>query len=208
VIPFPGVVTEGGRTFRPDAVLWIEGSTGLVMATEVAPPGEGPAALLRAVEGLLEVARPVRLRVADERLREALAGLGVEVAVGPTPEVAALARELTEHLAGPRGGPAPGYFEGGAAPEVVGRFFEAAARYIRSVPWESFPDDGRCLGVEVRAEGLVGGAAAVFGELGTSRGLSLYASVADFERFLSQADSPVARGPGEPLGTRSAEAAA
>ncbi len=201
LIAFPGLITGEGPAFRPDLVLWVEGSTGRVMATEVVPPGEGPAALRQTAERLLAGGRPTRLRVADQRLRDALDGLGVEVAVGPTPEVAAVARELTEHLAGPRGGPAPGYLEGGAAPEVVEIFFRAAARYIRSVPWEVFPDDGRCLGVELPTAGLVGGAAAPFGEMGTSRGLSLYASLADFERFLAQADSPRPSGPGVPVRT-------
>src|SRR5207245_10235748 len=70
-------------------------------------------------------------------LREKLAG-DWDVVVAPTPEAEKALASLAASLSAPP--VAGGHFADGATPEVVGRFFAAAAPVFRAAPWRAATD--------------------------------------------------------------------
>src|SRR5207245_2124453 len=61
-----------------------------------------------------------------------------DVVVAPTPEAEKALASLAASLSAPPG--AGGHFADGATPEVVGRFFAAAAPVFRAAPWPAATD--------------------------------------------------------------------
>jgi len=99
------------------------------------------------------------------------------VVVGPTPEaeeaLASLAASLT---ASPDRG---GHFADGATPEVVGRFFAAAAPVFRAAPWQ-VAGEAQVLAMDAPPFGYEGACLSIIGALGEAFGILTYASMDDY----------------------------
>jgi len=131
--------------YRPVIVLLMDPRTGLVVnvnAFKSSEPVEGFAGWI--ADQLADLPRHAdhrRLRTNDHELapllREKLAG-DWDVVVAPTPEAEEALASLAASLTTSPG--AGGHFADGATPEVVGRFFAAAAPVYRAAPWRAATD--------------------------------------------------------------------
>lgn len=199
LFPFAGTITGEGEPYRPDVLVWIDGS-GAVRGMEVARPGEWEsqvqssfAAAMKPQQGPA-LPRPSRVRVQSERLAAALrlCQPGLAVVLGPTPEVDAV-RESMEARFGDSRGPRA-YLEAGLESNAVASLFEAAAALFRAAPWKVVPDDMPELLVSCPALGLSGGVLHVTGHLGQSLGFTLFENDDDFMRFHDVVSEANARG--------------
>ena len=133
------------------------------------------------------------LRVDDERIAEALrARLGPDqpVRVGPVPELRAPLAALSRFV-GRGGGPRreePLWTDEASAEARIG-FFDAAAQFERSAPWEA-AGDGQVLGLDVPALGWEGACASILGAAGEEFGLLLLRSLEDYVAFARLAGEP------------------
>ena len=131
--------------YRPELVLLMDPVTGLVVNLNTFKPSEpidGFAGWIAdQVAGLPRHVDHRSLRTNDQKLasllREKLAG-DWDVVVAPTPEAEKALASLAASLSAPPG--AGGHFADGATPEVVGRFFAAAAPVFRAAPWRAATD--------------------------------------------------------------------
>lgn len=189
--------------YRPDVVLLMETVTGLVVNVNAFKPSES----VEAVAGWIadqvarlprDVAR-LRLRINDHDLapvlRDKLAG-DWDVVVAPTPEAEEALASLAASLTTAPG--AGGHFADGATPEVVGRFFAAAAPVVRAAPWRA-ATDAQVLAVNAPQFGYEGACLSIIGALGESLGFLIYAAMEDYLSVVRMAirGGPV-KGPGVP----------
>lgn len=177
--------------YRPELVLLMDPVTGLVVNLNTFKPSEPVEGLARWIAdqaaGLPRHVEQRRLRINDGELapllREKLAG-DWDVVVGPTPEAEEALASLTASLSAPPG--AGGHFADGATPEVVGRFFAAAAPIFRAAPWRA-ATDAQVLAVDAPQFGYEGACLSIIGALGESLGLLVYASMEDYLSVLRTA---------------------
>ena len=187
----------GEPPYRPDIVLLVEAASGFVIASDVVHPEASADEVAARVESSLKPG--VSLRVDDEAIAEALrARLGPDqpVHVGPVPELRAPLAALTRFVG--RGGRSrreqPLWTDDASAEARIG-FFNAAAQFERSAPWEA-AGDGQVLGLDVPAFGWEGACASILGAAGEEFGLLLFRSVEDyvlFTRLASEAERPATR---------------
>ena len=138
----------------------------------------------------------------DEQIAEALrARLGPDqpVRVGPVPELRAPLAALSRFMGRGRGSrrEEPLWTDEASAEALTG-FFDAAAQFERSAPWE-VAGDGQVLGLDVPALGWEGACASILGAAGEEFGLLLLRSLEDYVAFMRLA--------GEPSGPRSGDGA-
>lgn len=182
---------EGPTHYRPDLVLVVDAASGFVVASEPVHPEASADEVAARVESWLTPG--VSLRVDDERIAEALrARLGPDqpVRVGPVPELRAPLAALSRFMG--RGGGSrrrePLWTDEASAEARIG-FFDAAAQFERSAPWEA-AGDGQVLRLDVPALGWEGACVSILGAAGEEFGLLLLRSLEDFVAFTRLAGEP------------------
>ena len=192
VVTLPVSVTEGGKTFQPRLIVWLDAATEMVLGSSLASPQDGlvsAGASLRETARDLKVGNPVmpgRVRVATPALAEVLRRdsiEGVEVVCAPTPELDRAIDALLEQLAGAEEERDPRYLRGDATAEGTAAMFRAAARLYRTSPWNVIAHDNHLIGVTSESLGLRDAVVSVIGQAGQVRGFVLFACLDDFHQF-------------------------
>jgi hypothetical protein len=203
VVTLPSYITEGGKTYRPSMILWMDAATELILGTSAVAPEE---ALATIGANLRDTARsphagtalmPGRVRVASSELADALrrAGLDeVEVICAPTPELDRAIASLLEHFGGGEASDLR-YLQTDVTAEGTAAMFRVAARLYKAKPWTVLPNDSCLIGVTSERLGLHDAAVSVIGQSGQVHGIVLFSSFEDFEQFADAAD---AKAHGEP----------
>jgi hypothetical protein len=187
----PNYVTGEGEPYRPEMLFWI-GPEGTVLGSTLGKPGE---LLGLANNSLRETIAnpgwgkpqsPERIRVASPELAQTLreGHPGLAVVLAPTPEADDFLEAMREKF-GANG--EHSYLSPGIDPDAVASFFRAAAALFRTKPWQIVPTGQSLASVTVSKPGLKGAALSVIGQIDESLGFILFASVDDFETFVSQA---------------------
>lgn len=199
VAQMPSSVVGEGAPYRPEALLWLDPTDGVVLGMTVAKPGE---ILAGAVESLTQtIARPMvakarapqRIRVASQDLAQALR-VGhptLEVVCAPTPEVDVVMDSMREHLAAEH--QVQTYLGPGVSPALMASFFHSAAALYRAKPWGVVPADQNFLAVTIEEFGLRDAVLVIIGHLGDSFGFILFSTFDDFDAF-HEAASALERG--------------
>lgn len=191
-------ITEG-EPYRPEAVIWLELPSELIVGWTLADPEAPPSfadtlreAMRRPHAG--PPRRPARVRVADEALAgQARAALGerTEVVVAPTPELDLLIRSFAESLV--KGDEGESYLEDGRVPPAaVERLFRAAQALYRIAPW-TVANDGQIIRLDVLELGVRGAAISIIGALGESFGFLVFPSLTAFDGFARAAERMMGR---------------
>jgi hypothetical protein len=133
---------------------------------------------------------PSRVRVASPELAQVLRSSleGIEIVCAPTPEVDAVFEAMRRDLSERSGAP-PSYLWANAGPERVEAFFRAAAALFRARPWATVPADDGLIAVTIESLELRDAVVSVIGQMQTSFGILLFASLADFHAYLDAADA-------------------
>ncbi len=180
---------EGPEPFRGEAVLWFDAANDKLLAGDIVSP-DAPASVLgdslRMAMAENPGAGPVRVRVASEAdVAQVLAVLpGVQIEIGPTPELELLADLLSEQT-NEDFDEAPGYLLGGAlAATDMARFFELMAELWKAAPWRFF-EDTQVLELDAPALGVTGACVSVMGSANPMYGVEVFESYEDFEQFYS-----------------------
>jgi len=184
-------ITEG-EPYRPEAVMWLELPSGLVLGFSMIDPTKSPPSFSDTLREVLRAPlagpprRPTRVRVADQALAaEARAALGdpggTEVVVAPTPELDELVHQFARSL--PDGDEPESYLEGGrVSGAAVERLFRAADVLYDVAPWK-FAGDQQVLRLDVAERRIAGAALSVIGALGESLGFLVFPSLAAYGTF-------------------------
>lgn len=198
-VTLPVYVTEG-TPHRPEADIWLELPSALVVAFTILDP-TAPASFadtLREAMGTPRAGparRPARVRVRDASLaREARAALGdgTEVVVAPTPELDEIIRHIAESM--PEGDEPASYLEGGRVPpDAVEDLFKAAGLLYRAAPWKR-ANDGQLLRLDIPQLGIAGACVSIVGALGESLGFLIFPSLAAFDTYVAVATEQMERG--------------
>lgn len=77
----------------------------------------------------------------------------------------------------------PSYLAGDVSPEIVEKFFLAAAAFYRAAPWKSVTED-QVVRIDIESLGVDGSCLSVIGHAGESFGLLLFPSLDDFDDFI------------------------
>ena len=133
--------------------------------------------------------KPDAIRIADhdlaDEVRAEVAGT-IPVTVAPTPELNELFQILIASMPAPSEDE-PSYFaHGRISPNAVDMLFTASGFLFAITPW-SLADDNQILRMNIPALGIDGACLSVIGQLGQSRGVLIFPSRDDFERFLEAA---------------------
>lgn len=194
---------EKGGPFRPELVLWMDATEGLILGSRVVHPSEPPEVLADClVESIRQPmagrpGKPHRIRVADSRYVEcirAVAGKDITIVTAPTPELDTIATLMAESLneQGPHEAldddlVERSYLEHGRIdPETVAGMFASARRLYQAAPWrEMF--DRQVLRLDVPALEVEGACISVIGALGENLGLVLFDSIDDYRVFIQHA---------------------
>ncbi len=196
-------LVEEPKTFRPHLLMLIDVGSGRMIDMEPVEPDPSPEALAKWAGPRIEDG--VTVRVESEELaaplRARLAGRA-DVVVADTPEVDDAIASLEEYTESRRSGPRPDPdWKDEVSEAVKAGFYEAAAAFEKSEPWQQ-ASDGHVMAFEAPAAGWPSGIAVVMGHGGESFGLTLFRSPRDYEGFVRLADDPAARrrpGPGVAL---------
>jgi hypothetical protein len=186
-------VGEREYAIRPEAVIWAEYPTDLIVGFTLLIPESPPVAvsntLREAMKRPLEgpPRRPDRVRMADADLAAEIAtdfeGT-LDVVVGPTPELDAILKTMEQML--PGDGAELSYFDGGGSVEDVAALFSAAAGLARLKPW-SILGGISPIRLDIPDLAIRGAALVVIGDLDESRGVLLFPSREGYEDFLDAA---------------------
>jgi hypothetical protein len=178
-----------GDVVRPALALWIERSSGAVLASAV---GEHSAKAELADEALRSALvqplvgaprRPVRVRVSSKELASRIAstvGPDVQVVVGPTPELDEVASEFTTHL--DRSSRTAYLRDGTISNALLSAFHSSAASLASKQPW-SVLGDRQVMRLDIPTLGVVGGALMLIGQGGMARALLLFPSARDLTMY-------------------------
>ncbi|HEX5130984.1 MAG TPA: UPF0149 family protein [Candidatus Krumholzibacteria bacterium] len=196
---FPALVGDEDRAYRPLAALVLD-FRGLVLALALRRPEEPDAAVAEALRSALEApavgeAGPPERVVVPAREMVALVARalpGVEIAVGPAPELDEALESLREHAASHREREARGYLSADVTPSTMAAFFEAAAELYQRAPWTVVPDDESLFGITSSGLGIRAGVVCVIGQMGENYGVILFNSAEDFARFQRMASLAMA----------------
>ena len=203
-----GETWEGGRRtmkgyvmdptpYRPEVAVWLHRESGVILGHELYEPTRSNRPVLKAlVNAMMEPMvgpprRPARV-VVNRRdlavaLKPALSSLGISVRVGRTAAFDHMAEEMDRAMSR-REAPEALVFsyleEGRIPPEEVGRFFEAAARFVRAAPWKA-ATDSQVLEVNLDRWGWGSPVVAIMGNAGIELGVAVYRSMGEYARFFS-----------------------
>ena len=187
---------------RPHIVLWIELPDGFVVGQAVVLPDDAAGAVALALRSALTKPllgpprRPDAIRVADAataaEVRAEVAG-AIPVEVAPAPEL----QELLEHMVASMtadAGNEPSYFASGhVSAAAVEKLFTACARLFAVKPW-AVADDTQAIRMDIPALDVDGACISVVGALDECRGVVIFPSVEDFERYLETATGVLEEG--------------
>jgi len=197
----PGYVHDRKEPYRPLVGVWVDVGSRFIIACEAFPVGSPGSAMA----GLLAQSinnphhesygvRPLRVRVSDLAAVDAvraLLGPGIEVVVGPVPELVEFERSFEKfQRSGTRqpAGPLDGYLKGGRIPpETVGVFFGSAADLWKVAPWD-FIYDTQVIKVSVPSLGRPAGCVSVIGHAGNSFGIIFFDSLPDYAAYSRKAE--------------------
>ena len=197
--------------YRPELVIWLAASSGLVVGQDAVAPEDAEGAVARVLLAALDRPlagpkhRPDVIRVAGHALaaevRAAVADT-IPVIVAPAPELDTVVKSLIEWM--PDTDEGDSYFEGGRIPpEVVAELFTAAAHLYRTAPWKVVADT-QVIGMDVPALGVEGACVSILGHLGANLGVLICPSLAGYEAFGRMAAGGALEGDGRvDLGTHS-----
>jgi hypothetical protein len=181
--PFPFEI-EGSR---PDLALWMELPEGLIVGTDVFRPDEKTfAETLRnamANPAVGSARRPARVRVADPRLAGELraAEVGLEIVVGPTPELDEAFQSLVTTLSAGQL-QRTSFLEGDRlSPEIVAELFQAAEMLYRVAPWKFASEE--IVRVDISQFRIDGACLVFIGGARSERGFLLFPSIEGYEAF-------------------------
>ena len=191
----PSWVYGEGEPYRPEALLWIEIATGLIVGMEMVKPGEALIEARCSFERASQAPHagaprmPRRVRVASPDLAASLRMHGLEVICAPTPELDAAIASMRAHMSrSPEATDEPATYLGrGITSEDMRHFFEASAHLYRACPWEIIPADEH-LSITCDALGISGGALIVVGQMGESFGFALFRTHEDLFCYLEALD--------------------
>ena len=186
----PIFIHDREEPYRPELVIWLAASSGLVIGQDAVAPEDAEGAVARVLLAALDRPlagpkhRPDVIRVADHALaaevRAAVADT-IPVIVAPTPELDTVVESLIEWM--PDSDESDSYFEGGRIPpEVVAELFTAAAHLYRTAPWKVVADT-QVLRMDIPALGVEGACVSILGHLGESLGVLICPSLAGYEAF-------------------------
>ena len=205
-VPAPFFVQDCDESYRPDIVVWMELPDHLVVGQAVLDPDDNHRTVARILRNAIlnpnvgEPRQPDAIRVADHDLanevRAEVAGI-IPVTVAPTPELDELFQILIASMPVP-GEDEPSYFaHGRVCPDAVELLFTASGFLFAVTPWD-IADDNQLLRMDIPALGIDGACLSIIGQLGQSRGVLIFPSRKDFERFLEAAanSDPEQPGPG------------
>lgn len=188
----PVWITSGERPHRPWVVVVASLTDGTILGQEVCETPPSPDVLWDVLAKVMhspaagEARRPEAIEVGrDERWTSLAADLDdVDVRI-ESPEqldlIDDLIRSLVEHVTGRP--PVPGLLEmPGVKPEMVARFFEAAADYYRRAPWQRV---GGAETVKIACDKFESGPwhAVIIGQMGMTLGIALYDDLAALLRI-------------------------
>ncbi len=187
--PAPFEVLEP-TPFRPPVVVVMDAVSGLLLGVEALEHGSGLGEAAGAIVKVVQArssssdpgAGPRILRVDDPELADALrsrAGSSVSVRVAPTPEIDVVVQHMADHV-DPGNDQYSDLEHGRAAPEVVGRFFEAAATVYRLAPWRIVQGDCQVLRLDTPPFGVDAACVSIIGGLGENYGVLIFDSIDDF----------------------------
>jgi hypothetical protein len=182
---------EDAEPFHPELAMWVVSRDGRVLASQLAPPGGGAAALVELLPRVMrdpEIGRPRRpgtVRVKNgealQPLRELLAPLGVNIEEGGAVDDWQLAFDYTNQSISPEvGGYHPTTEEHA---EALAALFRAAAQFYRAAPW-SVLDERRPLGLHVPSMPEHTFGMMVMGSGGENRGLVVFATLETMGDFV------------------------
>ena len=208
----PIFIHDREEPYRPELVIWLAASSGLVVGQEAVAPEDAEGAVARVLLAALDRPlagpkhRPDVIRVADHALatevRAAVAD-AIPVVVAPTPELDTVVENLVEWMPDSDEGE-KSYFEGGRIPpEAVAELFTAADLLYRTAPWKVAADT-QVLGMDIPALGVEGACVSIIGHLGESLGVLVFPSFAGYQAFGRKATGGSFEGGGRvDLGTHS-----
>jgi SEC-C motif len=188
----PHDVRDGDSVFRPDAILWLELPSGVLVGSMLVHPQE-PVTLAQSLESAMQSPaegpprRPSRIRVADRDAARELraAAAGIPIVVAPVPELDDTFDSLREALED--SSRRDSYLgDGDIPPRLVEELFRAARLLFRTAPWRLMSDQ-QILRVDIPHLGIDGACLSVIGAAGESFGLMLFRSVHDYHAFIRPA---------------------
>jgi tetratricopeptide (TPR) repeat protein len=179
---FPAWLRGGGVPVRPWVILVLNSTDDLVLGHQILEEEPTAARLWDTVAQAMQHPpagkphRPAELLVrADERwetLRPHFEEIGVQLVAGGDPaQTDAVFASMFEHIAGPT---EPGLLDvPGVTPELVARFYEAAAFFFRQAPWKKV---GYESAIRIEADRFESGPwyGVLMGQSGLTMGLALY----------------------------------
>ncbi len=185
-----------GSTLRPDVDLWLELPDEQLVGTRMIDPGDDESAAAFVAQILAspmsgDPRRPDRIRTADSELADDLRRRfpEIDVVIGPTPEADAVLEDMLGHFADVSDEEASFLQDGAISEETVANLFESAGALYSSAPWERAVDI-ELMRIDIPALGIDGACAMLCsGEDG--RGLLLFWSLTDWERFADAFESRV-----------------
>ena len=203
----PHFVLDRDPPWRPLIAFWVELPSKLVVAHELADPGETGKPLESALQAALERTgldphRIGRFRVESEDIARGVrtvTGDGVEVIVAPTPEI----DDVLAFMAQGTGDEVPdeSYLgEGRIPPETVGSLFDSADLFYAMRPWK-MAEAEQVLRMDLPALGIEGACISILGAGGSEPGFLVFPSLDGFESFLSAAVPSTPRESFTDLGT-------
>lgn len=187
--PAPLPTSRQAHSPRAELVLWIDVAREQVVSSQVVYEDDPPSVVLDSLRRALDagvgatVRRPQIVRVDDPRLAQLLdqAQLGVEVRVGPVPELDQALRKLGNDTSSAQEGSS--YLSGNRIAEPIVRwFFQASSRFYSATPWKYCADDV-LLALSIPSLHVHHGCVAIMGASGESFGFLLFKTVADYHRF-------------------------
>jgi SEC-C motif len=206
-------ITEG-EPYRPEAVIWLELPSELVIGWTLIDPKKPPPSFADTLREAMRSPdegpprRPGRVRVADEKLaaevRSVFAGTtgpidATEIVVAPTPEIDAIVRLVAES-SGP-GDEKDSYLEGGrVSPQAAQALLATADLLYRAAPWK-VANDGQLVRLDVPDFGVAGAAISVIGALGEGFGFLVFPSLEAHDRFVDAGERLMRRARGRSLPT-------
>lgn len=198
------VENDAGQVIRPHVVLIANGSTGMIMQTELLESAAEDEDILRNLKRVMQgkgqqvkskPGRPThvyfRAQLLNEALTKELAQLDIQALQVERPdEIQQMLDQMATLMFDDDSEDLPGLLSvEGVTPEIVAALFAAAADYYRADPWYALTDE-MPLAIDVKNGGgeRIG---IVMGAGGIEYGLAVYQTWADLERLFEFSHNPM-----------------